>query len=141
MVLWIFGAKFVRIALAGGIAVLSVGCVEKRNRAEAMAYQSSSAAASSNAPKTGDVKDSCASICERSHVLRCTNADQCLVNCVGAGTGTPCNAEFLAFYQCLVPQPIANWECAEDGVAAIKPGICNKEQERAVRCMESKAQP
>lgn len=139
MVRWNFGAHFVPAGLAVGIAVLSVGCVEKKqNPAEAMAYKSSSATARA---KTPDVKDACASICERSHVLRCPNADQCLVNCVAAATGTPCNAEFQAFYQCLVPQPIANWECAEDGVAAIKPGICNKEQERAIRCMESKAQP
>jgi hypothetical protein len=47
----------------------------------------------------------------------------------------------LAFYQCLVPQPIKNWECDEEGVAAIKPGICDKEQERAIQCMQAKAKP
>lgn len=83
----------------------------------------------------------CSSICERSRVLRCPRADDCIPNCVGAAAGTPCNAEFQAFYRCLVPQPIKNWECAEDGVAAIKPGFCEKEQENAVRCMEAKAKP
>ncbi len=137
MVAWKFGDHFTWAALAVG-AALSFGCVEKRERTESMAVKSATAAASS---KAGDVNDACTGICERSKVLRCTNADQCLVNCVAAATGTPCNAEFQSFYLCLVPQPIANWECADDGVAAIKPGICSKEQERAIHCMESKAQP
>jgi hypothetical protein len=85
------------------------------------------------------VRDDCSSICERSRVLRCQNADECMQNCLGSAIGTPCTAEFLAFYQCLLPQPIKNWECAEDGVAAIREGFCDQEQEHAVRCMEAKA--
>lgn len=87
------------------------------------------------------VPEACGHICERSRALKCQNADGCLVDCVAAGTGTPCNAEFQAFYRCLTPQPAHNWECAEDGIAAIKPGFCDEQQERVVRCMEAKAQP
>lgn len=86
------------------------------------------------------VPEACGSICERSQVLKCQNANRCLVDCVAAGTGTPCNAEFQAFYRCLMPQPVHNWECADDGIAAIKPGFCEEQQERAVQCMEAKAQ-
>jgi hypothetical protein len=54
--------------------------------------------------------------------------------------GTPCSESFAALYQCLVREPIEHWECAEDGIAAIRVGFCEKEQERAVGCMEAKAQ-
>ena len=86
------------------------------------------------------VPEACGSICERSQVLKCQNANGCLVDCVAAGTGTPCNAEFQAFYRCLMPQPVHKWDCADDGIAAIKPGFCEGQQERAVQCMEAKAQ-
>jgi hypothetical protein len=62
-------------------------------------------------------------------------------NCIGMGVGTPCSDQFSALYACLVREPVAHWECGEDGVAAIREGYCDKEQERAISCMEAKAQP
>jgi hypothetical protein len=62
-------------------------------------------------------------------------------NCLAMAVGTPCTDEFSAFYRCLVAEPIEHWECAEDGVAAIREGFCEEEQERAVGCMEAKASP
>lgn len=44
----------------------------------------------------------------------------------------------MVFYACLEKQPTKNWECGEDGVAAIKPGFCDGEQGSAVHCMEAK---
>lgn len=88
---------------------------------------------------TAELEPTCAKICEHSSVLHCKNADQCALNCVAAATGTPCNDEFRAFYQCLVTQPAANWECSEDGVAAVREGFCDKPQERAITCMDQKA--
>jgi hypothetical protein len=61
-------------------------------------------------------------------------------NCLAMAVGTPCTDEFAALYACLVKEPPERWECAEDGVAAIRDGFCEKEQERAVGCMETKAQ-
>ncbi|HEV8551281.1 MAG TPA: hypothetical protein VGQ57_19670 [Polyangiaceae bacterium] len=123
------------------MAVLLAGCAKSDNRAEALGLTSSGVAAASSAePKVG-VSEACTRICERSQVLKCKNADQCLVNCVAAAAGTPCTGEFLTFYRCLVPQPIGNWECAEDGVAAVKPGTCDAEQDHAIQCMKAKAAP
>jgi hypothetical protein len=139
MVAWNYGDFRVVSSLVALCALLS-GCVDKRERVGTTSA-SGSASSSVRAAKIDDVKNACTSICERSQVLRCLHADECLVNCVAAGSGTPCNAEFQAFYQCLVPQPIKNWECDEDGVASIKPGNCDKEQERAIQCMAAKAQP
>jgi hypothetical protein len=84
------------------------------------------------------VAEACSSICERSRTLECEHADECVANCLGAAAGTPCSSEFSAFYGCLLPQPIKAWECADDGVAAIREGICDAEQERVLRCMERK---
>jgi len=138
-----FGDGWAGTALVGVVAIVVGGCAKESNRLEALGATSASPLAASATSRTdmGGVKDACGSICERSHVLKCKNADECLVNCLAAGAGTPCNAEFLAFYRCIVPQPINNWECAEDGVAAVKPGVCDEEQQRAVRCMQAKAPP
>ena len=62
-------------------------------------------------------------------------------NCIGMGIGTPCSEPVAAFYACLQREPAAHWECGEDGIAAIREGYCEKEQERTVACMETKAQP
>jgi hypothetical protein len=45
-----------------------------------------------------------------------------------------------SFYKCLVREPVEHWECGADGVAAIKVGFCDAEQEKAVSCMEAKVQ-
>jgi hypothetical protein len=53
---------------------------------------------------------------------------------------TPCGDEFRAFYGCLVGQPPQNWECSEDGVAAIREGFCESQQSRVAACMNAKMQ-
>jgi hypothetical protein len=41
----------------------------------------------------------------------------------------------------MLREPIDHWECAEDGMGAIRDGYCNEEQGQAVACMEQKMQP
>jgi len=86
------------------------------------------------------LRDACATICSRSTELKCANGAQCLTNCLAMAALTPCSEPVSTMYACLVRQPAANWECAEDGVAAIREGFCDREQERAVTCMEAKMQ-
>jgi hypothetical protein len=132
----------VRTAFVLATLVLLAGCPENRSHAEPAPAASLPAVAPSATalePPSSGISDVCRSICERSHVLKCKNADQCLAECVTGGTQNPCSAEFQNFYRCLVPQAVENWECAEDGIAAIKPGRCDEEQERAVKCIEAKA--
>jgi hypothetical protein len=119
----------------------ALACEEKRPPPD-VATSNSVAAPVTSAPTAAAlqaVEQACTGICERSRVLKCQRADDCLLNCVGAATGTPCSPEFQSFYQCLGLQPIKNWECAEDGIAAIRVGFCEKEQERVLQCMETKA--
>jgi hypothetical protein len=57
------------------------------------------------------------------------------------GTFTPCQDEFAAFYRCLKGKGDEKWECGDDGIAAIREGLCDPEQEKTVGCMETKMQP
>jgi hypothetical protein len=90
---------------------------------------------------TIEVQGECKQICNRSRQLKCKHEDQCMSNCIAMATVTPCSESLHGMYRCLVNQPLANWECADDGVAAIKDGFCDREQSQAVGCMEAKMQP
>ncbi|MGO9835077.1 MAG: hypothetical protein ACLP1X_12760 [Polyangiaceae bacterium] len=85
-----------------------------------------------------DLERTCRSICDRSRKLACPKVAECMPNCTAMGSATPCTAEFLAMFGCLVKQPLNNWECAPDGVAAVKDGVCDAEQRAAIGCMELK---
>jgi hypothetical protein len=86
-------------------------------------------------------RDACRSVCERSKQLKCAHTDECLTNCMGMATLTPCSAEFSKLFPCWLHEPVEHWECGEDGVGAIRDGYCDKEQAEAVACMEKKMQP
>jgi hypothetical protein len=85
-----------------------------------------------------DVARACVNICQRSQDLACPKAAECQPHCIGMGSLTPCSKEIMALYRCLVDQPVKNWECGSDGVAAIRPGFCDPEQAEVVQCMERK---
>ncbi len=87
---------------------------------------------------SASVDRSCADICERSRQLKCQRAGECEDNCRAMAMLTPCNETIGAFYRCLVRQPIANWECDDDGLAEIREGICDKEQADVASCAEEK---
>lgn len=53
-------------------------------------------------------------------------------------SNTPCPREIGLFYACLLRQPEQNWECADDGVAAIREGYCDAEQQAVIACMNTK---
>lgn len=85
------------------------------------------------------IESQCTSICQRSSSLHCAHAENCTPNCLAMAVGTPCSAEFSALYRCLAREPAEHWECADDGVAAVREGFCEKEQEAVVGCMEARA--
>jgi hypothetical protein len=84
------------------------------------------------------VRDACRSICERSRQLQCKNTRECLSNCLGMASLTPCSEPISQFFQCLVGEPLEHWECDEDGIGSIREGYCDSEQARAVSCAETK---
>lgn len=96
---------------------------------------------SDQVPVSAEAKESCRAICERSSQLKCKNTDECVPNCLAMASLTPCTAEIATMFGCILREPIAHWECAEDGVGAIRDGYCNDEQGKAVACMEQKMQP
>jgi hypothetical protein len=87
------------------------------------------------------VEKSCNDICERSRQLACSHADECVPNCQAMGIISGCADQVAAMYRCLVQHRVSHWECADDGVAAIREGYCDKEQEQAIKCIESNHSP
>jgi hypothetical protein len=148
-----------KIAICAFVSLLPACSKEKQEAPSAAASTQAAAAASQTAPlptpsvshsppaavvdrqTANAVEQSCKGICEHSKTLKCAHAEECMKNCIGMGVGTPCSEQFSALYACFLREPVAHWECSEDGIAAIREGYCEKEQERAVGCMETKAQP
>lgn len=143
-------------AVAVLLGAPALACSHKEAQAEAPAVVAASAAVASNAPAAprppahappvlGEIspktQSACDDICGHSQRLHCKHTDECKPQCIAMGSFTPCKDEFVAFYRCLQGKPDSSWECGEDGVAAIREGLCDSEQEKAVGCMEAKMQP
>lgn len=88
-----------------------------------------------------EAQTSCRGICERSKQLKCKRSEECLPNCYGMASLTPCSKEINPLFSCLLREPAEHWECDEDGMGAIRDGYCDKEQREAVACMEKKMTP
>jgi hypothetical protein len=131
------------VALVFGVAIGCKGSPPSENTKSSASPSEPSArpatAAGEPAAAARAIEQSCNSICERSRKLNCARPQDCMPNCLAMAIGSPCADEFTAFYRCLVQEPVEHWECAEEGVAAIREGFCEKEQERAVGCVEAKA--
>jgi hypothetical protein len=134
-----------KLSLGTFLATAAFACACERGKnteqegTQAVAV-SRSASSASSPPRDGatvaKVAQSCAKICEFSRTLECKNARDCEPNCLAMGALRGCLEPVAALYSCLTSHPVAHWECAEDGVAAIREGYCEGEQERAVGCME-----
>ncbi len=137
-------------ALVGGlvVAVGVVAVVARGSHTEAAPAAAEEAGAVVSSPPahpsgarievTDSLERSCRTICDRSRRLGCENVAACMPNCLAMGSVTPCTDAVTAFYKCLVAQPVRNWECAPDGVAAIKDGFCDDPQREVVACMDAK---
>jgi hypothetical protein len=77
----------------------------------------------------------CASICVRSTELHCKRASECEALCAQSMNDTRCKTELAAANGCMTAQPTASWECGENGLASIKRGFCNAEQQQFIGCM------
>lgn len=87
-------------------------------------------------PPSPSVSAACDKICARSRELKCSGQARCLPGCVEMAAIPGCVAPFASLYACLAAEPVAHWECAEDGVGAIRDGYCEKEQAAAAKCVE-----
>ena len=79
----------------------------------------------------------CADICAIAVPLRCRNARECMPRCESMASAPVCAVEVNSLFDCLVRQPIQNWECDEDGIGAIRDTFCGKDQGRLAGCIES----
>jgi len=82
------------------------------------------------------VGDPCGPICERTRGLACKNGAACADNCRQLAAVGVCKDEMVSVLGCFAREPIAHWECDENGVPSIKEGFCDAEQARFVACAE-----
>lgn len=136
-----------RTLVTAALFGVALGCARKAEPSDAEATSASAAPVSrppatvTNGLPSAELARLCTSICENSRTLKCKNASECQSNCQGMGSLRPCLQQVAAFYRCLASEPADHWECAEDGVAAIKEGYCNAEQAGAVVCLEQHLEP
>ena len=81
----------------------------------------------------------CEEICRIPMPLHCSHQEECVSGCESMAMGPICKAEVNRMYDCLLRQPVQNWECDENGVGAIRDPFCDKEQAAAVKCIEANA--
>ena len=98
-----------------------------------------SAPAATAPPGTESGPDSCARICGRTRPLACKRATECVANCREMRQTDACVGEMTAVLTCFAREPVAHWECNEDGEAAIKDGYCDEEQGKLVACAQKTA--
>ena len=80
--------------------------------------------------------DPCHDLCKKSEELHCAHADSCLVRCRESVEDAPCADELRVALRCFIRQPVSRWECGDDdGLASVKDGTCDAEQERYARCV------
>ncbi len=98
-----------------------------------------SAAASSDARQTAAVTATtavCLKLCDKTVPLRCPGQPGCAAGCAdmsrSAGLCAPAMDAFLA---CLVGQPVSNFECNDEGIPAVKDGLCTAEQAMVAKCL------
>lgn len=83
--------------------------------------------------------DPCPHICGRTRALGCKRAGECVSNCQEMSKIAACAGEMASVLRCFAHEPVAHWECNEDGEAAIKVGYCDQEQGKFVACAQKTA--
>lgn len=77
----------------------------------------------------------CAGICGRSTELRCAHANDCERLCADSMREMPCQSHMATATACMLGRPASDWECSEDGLAAIKDGFCKPQQDAFANCL------
>jgi hypothetical protein len=81
----------------------------------------------------------CTEVCDRTTKLGCGARQACLDDCAQANDGSVCGAQMSAFMACALTHPVEHWECTESGVAALRQGYCDTEQQTFVGCFQAAA--
>lgn len=91
-----------------------------------------------SAPTDGvGVEAFCPEICRRSVVLGCRLADRCDVMCRNAFADLVCPRQLKRAMECALSLPVNEWFCSPDGIAAVKDGPCDDEQEAYDVCLRA----
>lgn len=82
----------------------------------------------------------CPSLCVHTARQRCGAGErECLTACEQMLDAPICTELIQAAYRCMAAQGNDAFECGDDGIAAIKDGLCDQEQGAVARCLRSSA--
>ena len=92
--------------------------------------------ANTSAIVTVKESNSCPTICQRSKDLGCSiGPEDCITACEEMQDVPVCKAEMQEVVGCMITKPAKDWECSEEGIAAIRDGVCDDEQRRFMTCI------
>jgi hypothetical protein len=78
----------------------------------------------------------CVKMCERGSALHCkVDVSACRDACQHS-LSPPCDSELRASLTCVTAEPIAHWECSDEGLPVIRDGYCNAEQAKLMACVQ-----
>ena len=119
------------------------GCDRRASDSEPAPAVSAAAAAAATtaAPSAATVtpapaQELCRVPCQRGSELGCKNASLCAARCAEMANGQLCQEEMRSVLACITREPSSNWECDEEGLAAIREGYCEREQQGFLDCVQ-----
>jgi len=62
-----------------------------------------------------------------------------MTNCAAMLADKLCPEHMQAFMTCALSKPERDWECTPDQVAAVKDGVCDREQRDFIMCAQREA--
>jgi hypothetical protein len=86
-------------------------------------------------PLSGAQLALCSRLCERGSALHCrVDVATCREACQSS-LEPPCDTELAATLECVTHEPLAHWECSDEGLPVIRAGYCDAQQGKVVSCM------
>lgn len=116
-------------------ATLLLGCEKSEQKGQEAGAAASAPLAATG--KAGQVQPSelCQQVCRPALALSCgQSAEDCQEACRGMLGIPECGKVMVTALTCMARQPVANWECAADGAAEVKDGVCEAEQAAVADC-------
>lgn len=83
----------------------------------------------------------CERLCETALRLKCDgdSVAGCENDCRESYALPMCRSEMDAFLACAAQRPLGDWECDPDTGASVRDGVCDREQEGVMQCVQALA--
>jgi hypothetical protein len=87
-------------------------------------------------------RDHCLPLCEATaKALHCAHPGDCKLSCTQLHETPVCVPEFKEFETCFLEEPPEHWECDDNGVPALKEGVCGPQRAGVLACLQAHPPP